>query len=256
MATKIGPKNSSSPRRYFTEHIADVFGKPPCESDENYEKLELFDPVAQEWTDINLQQSTSNRERNRRTATLKLAGDDVDARKTSGGSPARESVLGRGTETPSEKTRTRSEDLSGSRRRRNICWDRAARDRCVFLEAETEDPWEATKNNRTPLTSKKIWEENPKRNLACKLALGAQQQNQRTRHRPERVKPAAKKIQSALWNSWKERTFLRELLQLARCEINRWGKRLRHGPVKWRPHNRAEIRRPKRNTGVEDQNPK
>jgi hypothetical protein len=42
-----------------------VFGKPPRESDWNYEKLEFFDPVAQEWNDISLQQSTSDQEQNR-----------------------------------------------------------------------------------------------------------------------------------------------------------------------------------------------
>jgi hypothetical protein len=32
MVIKIRQKISSSPHRYFTEHLAGVFEKPPCES--------------------------------------------------------------------------------------------------------------------------------------------------------------------------------------------------------------------------------
>jgi hypothetical protein len=42
MATKIRPKISSSPHRYFIEHLADMFGKPPCESDLDLENLSFL----------------------------------------------------------------------------------------------------------------------------------------------------------------------------------------------------------------------
>jgi hypothetical protein len=44
MTTKLGPRNSSSPHKYFTEHLAGMFKKP---EQLEHKKLESFDPVTQ-----------------------------------------------------------------------------------------------------------------------------------------------------------------------------------------------------------------
>jgi hypothetical protein len=58
LAIKIESKLSISPHKYFTEHLPDVFRKTRREYNLNQESLELFNPVAQEWTGFNLQQTT------------------------------------------------------------------------------------------------------------------------------------------------------------------------------------------------------
>jgi hypothetical protein len=59
--TKIRSKNSLYPHRHFTKHLVGTFGKPPRESDLNYEPSSLLDRRLKNYTGFTLQPSTHNR---------------------------------------------------------------------------------------------------------------------------------------------------------------------------------------------------
>jgi 2-oxo-4-hydroxy-4-carboxy--5-ureidoimidazoline (OHCU) decarboxylase len=59
--TKIELKNSIYSHRHFTEHLMDVFRKPPWECNSDY-KTESFDPTTQEGTGFNKQVLSTSRE--------------------------------------------------------------------------------------------------------------------------------------------------------------------------------------------------
>jgi hypothetical protein len=64
MATKIGPKISSSPHRYFIEHLEGVFENPPREHDEDYENSSLLIRRLKSKTGFHLRETSHNQDLN------------------------------------------------------------------------------------------------------------------------------------------------------------------------------------------------